>query len=235
MRLSNPNAEGMNQKTRVENELAIISLASAALSGFEPHVVPAVYAWASAATESSQGWILQELMLGTPVDDTFDIMDLQQKQQTFAQMAKMLKALQDYQLPESITDFGGVTFDDTGRIVSTAMTSVGAGPWSSYEASFKSRLEVALKKVDANPYIQGWRTNGVRERLDAFVERGIPAQFESLSSKQDRVIIHGDYSELFHEPPLGPSSSIVKLIILRSCSRQQSPIRCHVGAHHSTA
>lgn len=90
-------------------------------------------------------------MLGTPVDDTFDIMDLQQKQQTFAQMAKMLKALQDYQLPESITDFGGVTFNDTGRIVSTAMTSVGAGPWSSYEASFKSRLEVALKRQTQIP------------------------------------------------------------------------------------
>lgn len=79
--------------------------------------------------------------------------------------------------------FGGVTFDDTGHIVSTAMTSVGVGPWSSYEASFEGRLEVALQKADANPYIQGWRANGVRGRLDAFVERGVPAQFETLGSK----------------------------------------------------
>ncbi|KFY05764.1 hypothetical protein V492_08313 [Pseudogymnoascus sp. VKM F-4246] len=74
------------------------------------------------------------------------------------------------------------------------MTSVGAGPWPTYETSFKGRLKVALRKVDANPYIKGWPANGVRERLDAFVERGVPAQFEGLDSKQDRVIIHADFT-----------------------------------------
>ena len=137
-------------------------------------------------------------MPGTPVDDSFDIMDHQEKKQIFAQMAKLLKALQDYQLPESITDFGGVTFDDTGRIVSTAMTSVGIRSWPSYEASFKGRLEVALK-ADANPHIQGWRANGVRECLDAFAEHGISAQYESRSSKKDRVIVHADFSEWYIE------------------------------------
>ncbi|KAF4634752.1 hypothetical protein G7Y89_g3359 [Cudoniella acicularis] len=193
-RLTNPDTEGMNQTTRVENEVATIALASAALAGFVPHVVPSVYAWGSAAIESSQGWIIQELMPGAPVDESFDAMDLEQKRQIFAQMAKLLKSLQDYELPESIASFGGVTFDDTGRPISTAMTSVGAGPWSSYEASFKGRLEVALQKADANPYIKGWRANGVRQRLDAFVERGVPAQFEALGSKQDRVIIHADFT-----------------------------------------
>jgi hypothetical protein len=55
---------------------------------------------------------------------------------------------------------------------------------------------VALQKADANPYIKGWRANGMRERLDAFVERGVLAQFETLGSKQDWVIIHADFSEL---------------------------------------
>lgn len=204
MRLTNPDAEGMNPKTRVENEVAIISLASAALGGFEPHVEPFVYAWASVATEFSQDWILQELMPGTPLDETFDDMDLQEQKKILAQMAKLLKALQDYQLPESIEGFGGMTFDQVGRIVSTAMTSVGAGPWPSYEASFQGRLEVALQKADANPYIRGWRANGVRERLDAFLERGVPAQFKSLSSKQDKVIVHADFSGLLIGLILGP-------------------------------
>lgn len=136
-------------------------------------------------------------MPGAPVNESFDAMNLQQKCQIFAQMAKLLKSLQDYKLPNSITGFGGVTFDDAGHNVSTAMTSVGAGPWPSYEASFKGRLEVALRKADANPYINGWHANGVRECLDAFVERGIPAQFETLCSKDDRVIVHADFSKLF--------------------------------------
>ncbi|KAF2787366.1 hypothetical protein K505DRAFT_343006 [Melanomma pulvis-pyrius CBS 109.77] len=181
-RLTNPDAEGMNPETRVENEVAIITLASAALKSFTPHVVPSVYAWGSAATKSSQGYILQELMMGTP------------KRQIFAQMAKMLKSLQDFQLPESIVEFGGVTFDETGSIVSTAMTSVGAGPWPSYESSFRGRLEVALKKADENPYIKGWHGNGVRERLNAFVDRGMPAQFQTLRSKEEKTIVHADFT-----------------------------------------
>lgn len=43
MRLTNPATEGMNMANRVENEVAIISLASAALDNFQPHVMPRVY------------------------------------------------------------------------------------------------------------------------------------------------------------------------------------------------
>lgn len=210
-RLTNPNAEGMNQTTRVENEVATIALASDALAGFVPHVVPSVYAWGSAAIKSSQGWIIQELMPGAPVDESFDAMDLQQKCRIFAQMAQLLKSLQAYKLPNSITGFGGVTFDDAGHIISAAMTSVGAGPWPSYEASFKGRLEVALRKADENPYIKGWRANGVRERLDAFVERGIPAQFETLCSKDDRVIVHADFTtnNVLFDPTSGRITALI--------------------------
>lgn len=186
----------MNQKTRVENEVAIISLAASALSSFEPHVVPSVYGWGSAATPSSQGWILQELMPGTPVDESFESMHLDRKKNILAQMAKFLKALQDFRLPESITEYGGVTFDDSGRIVSTSMTSVGSGPWPSYEAHFRDRLQLALQNADANPYIRGWHANGVRQRLDAFLKSGVPEQFESLESKHDKAIVHADFSKL---------------------------------------
>ncbi|OCL06955.1 hypothetical protein AOQ84DRAFT_409907 [Glonium stellatum] len=202
VRLANPDAEGMHRETRVENEVAIISLAAAALKDFQPYVVPSVYAWGSAAAESSYGWTIQELMPGAPVDEAFPLMDLQQKKQIFAQMAKLLKALQEYQLPETIIAFGGVTFNENGRIVSAAMPTVGKGPWPSYEASFRGRIEEAFWKADANPYIQGWRSNGIRDRLDAFVERGLSAQFKLLETKQDKSIIHADFnpSNLLFDP-----------------------------------
>lgn len=69
---------------------------------------------------------------GTPLDETFDTMDLHQKEQILAQTAKMLKALQDCQLPGSITGFGSVTFDGNGRNVTTAILALGSdlGPHS---------------------------------------------------------------------------------------------------------
>ncbi|EPE34180.1 Protein kinase-like (PK-like) [Glarea lozoyensis ATCC 20868] len=193
-RLTNSAADGMHMATRVENEVAIISLASAALAGITPHVVPSVYAWSGAAGEGSQGWMIQEFMSGVPLNESYEAMSLDEKRGVFAQIARILKGLQDYKLPESITDFGGVTFDDDGRVISAAMTTVGAGPWESYEASFKGRLKVALEKADGNPYIKGWRANGIRQRLDAFVESGVSKQFEGLESKEERVIVHADFT-----------------------------------------
>ncbi len=200
VRLTNPATEGMSMANRVENEVAIISLAAAALDNFHPHVVPRVYGWGSAAGPSAdddkpaQGWILQELMPGRPLVDFFAGMQLGQKKVVFAQMAALLKGLQSYKLPESITGFGGVTFDDAGRIVSAPMPTVGAGPWVSYEGHFKGRLEVALRKATDNEYIKGWEANGLRARLDKFVAEGVPVQFRDLDSKEERVVTHADFS-----------------------------------------
>lgn len=195
MRLTNPDAEGMHAPTRVENEVAIISLAATALSRFNPHVVPSVYGWGSAAPPSEQGWILQELMPGAPVDETYDSMSLEEKKGILSQMASFLKALQDFQIPQSIQRYGGVTFDANSQIVSTAMTSVDSGPWASYEDYFTDRLQRGLQRADSNPYIKGWHANGVRKRLDAFVASGIPAQFKALESKLDMSIVHADFSK----------------------------------------
>ncbi|KAL4797171.1 hypothetical protein BDV19DRAFT_387703 [Aspergillus venezuelensis] len=147
------------------------------LASFDPHVVPSVYGWGSAAGNAgtAQGWILQDFMPGTSLDEIFRDMSHEEKAGAFAQMAALLKALQDYQLPQNLT-FGGVTFDGKGQVLSTAMTSVGAGPWSSYEDSFKSRLKVALQKADADSHIQGWRANGIRD------------------SKEEKTIVHADFS-----------------------------------------
>lgn len=207
LRISNPDAEGMYSATRVENEVAILNLASAALHHVEPAVVPRVFAWGSASTAGSLGWILQERMRGAPVDEDFGAMSLEQKHGIVTQMAEILKALQDYKLPEGITGWGGATFDGQGRIVSAGMPSVGFGPWGSFEDSYRGRLHTAIQRADANPYFQGWRANGVRERLDAFIERGLPAQFAALAFKSDRVIVHADFSmtslhNLYPSPPL---------------------------------
>jgi hypothetical protein len=199
LRLTNSDAEGMHPATRVENEVALILLASEALCNFQPPVVPRIYGWGSAA--SGQGWTLQELLPGEPLDEAFESMSLDEKRRILAQMAELLKGLQGFSLPDTVKGFGGVTYDGSGAIVSAAMPSVGAGPWSSLEESFKRRLEVALAKADENQYIKGWRANGLRERLEAFVAKGVPEQLEALGSRADRVIVHADFSEGSSPPP----------------------------------
>ncbi|KAI1426792.1 kinase-like domain-containing protein [Xylaria sp. FL1777] len=212
LRLSNPDAADMHQQTRVQNEVGLLNLAGAALEHLEPAVVPFVFGWGGASSEEGPGWILQELMPGTPLHSAFrGTMSLEQKRGVLSQMAALLKALQDYALPGSITGWGGVTFDESGTIVSAPMSSVGAGPWCSLEECFRGRLQAALRQADASPLLRGWRDNGVRERVDAFVERGLSAQFLDLTSKEDRTIVHADLTpdNLLYDPATGRITALL--------------------------
>jgi len=67
----------------------------------------------------------------------------------------------------------------------------------SLEDSFRDRLKVSVAKADTNPYIRSWSVNSVRERIDAFLENGLLVQFSYLTSKQDKAIVHVDFSESF--------------------------------------
>ncbi|KAI0439383.1 phosphotransferase enzyme family-domain-containing protein [Xylaria telfairii] len=211
VRLSNPDAHGMYQETRVQNEVGVLALASAALAHIKPNVVPRVFGWGS-ANGQRPGWILQELMPGAPLLDVFSAtMSLDQKKGILAQMARLLKGLQDYPLPKSITGWGGVTFDDAGAIVSAPMTTVGAGPWFSLEDAFRDRLRVTLRSADASPHLCGWRENGVRARVDAFIERGLSAQLADLESREDRTIVHADFTpdNLLYDPATGRITALL--------------------------
>jgi hypothetical protein len=77
------------------------------------------------------------------------------------------------------------------------MTTVGSGPWSSYEAFFQDRVKLALHESRDNTYINGWKANGIQERLEKFLESGIAAQFQSFESEHDRAIVHADFSKCY--------------------------------------
>ena len=207
LRLSNIDAEGMHYEPRVQNEVGMLTLASAALRRIKPAVVPRVFGW-NGASHEEQGWILEEMMSGVPIAEAFGAMSLGQKKRILAQIAEMLKALQEYPLPSSIEGWGGVAFDDSGAIVSAPMTSVGAGPWSSFEGFFRSCLEAGLTEADSNPHLQGWRVNGVRERVERFITHGLPTQFRHLVSKQNKIIVHADFSKYLGSFPTSQSLSV---------------------------
>jgi hypothetical protein len=87
-------------------------------------------------------------MPGVPLDGTLSEKHLDQKKAILAKIAAFLKTLQCSQLPESVKQYGGVTFEEDGRITSSAMTSVSSGPWDSYESYFRDHLERALEREE---------------------------------------------------------------------------------------
>ncbi|KAM0157529.1 hypothetical protein ACHAPG_004652 [Botrytis cinerea] len=69
-------------------------------------------------------------------------------------LARDAPTLQDYQLPESIHNFGGASFDRNSAILSGPMKTAGAGTWDSLEKSCRECLKAALAKTDKNLYIR---------------------------------------------------------------------------------
>ncbi|KAM7185525.1 hypothetical protein V8F33_012335 [Rhypophila sp. PSN 637] len=192
IRLRNPDAESMHQETRVQNEVAILTLASAALRHIEPNIVPWVFGWGPGALQGPSK-------------------SLEEKKNILGQMARILKGLQDYPLPSSIQGWGGLTFDDNGVIISSPMPSVGAGPWPSLEESYRARLKVALGRVEENPHLKGWHFNGIRERIEKFIESGLAKQLAELESSHERAIIHADFTSdnLLYDPETGRITALL--------------------------
>ena len=190
IRLPNP-ISGYNDKIRVQNEVAALSIARDALQAKFPDFVPRVYGWGSA--RNGHGWILQEHMAGKPLLDDFHQMSDDDKAFMLGQMADVLTILQRYQLPTTIKDYEGLDFGPSGEYVSAPMSILNAGPFTTYAGLVKATIQSKLAKADTDPQVQGWRANGVRARLDKFIAEGFHVAMENMGNFP-KVLVHADFS-----------------------------------------
>ncbi|KAI9760940.1 MAG: hypothetical protein M4579_001316 [Chaenotheca gracillima] len=189
VRLSNA-AAGLNDLNRVQNEVAVMSLMRDALSTLPTQIVPAVYGWASAANQ--QGWILQQYMAGKPLDAEFENMDFPKKRNVLRQMAEILVRIQQYGLPGTIKEYGGLNFDESGNVISGPLTVLHGGPFQTYEALYRESLRLQLATADKNSVVRGWQSKGVRQRLENFAAHGIKPIMQDVDSR--KVLVHGDFT-----------------------------------------
>ncbi|OHE96826.1 phosphotransferase enzyme family protein [Colletotrichum orchidophilum] len=206
MRIANPKAEGIVQETRVENEVAAIHLARQGLVSYKPEIaglVPALYDWRpyrpseagekGAGEGGRYGWSLMEFKEGVPLDTVFRDLDDGEKSDVLGQIADVVTGIQRAPLPEGIRSHGGLTIDARGEIVGGRMTTLKGGPWETYSDFWKARLALRLEDADASPALEGWRPNGVRERVDGFLESGLERYLEGSGVDVGRrALIHGD-------------------------------------------
>lgn len=102
-----------------------------ALSIYDPNLVPEVYGWNSAA--EGQGWIVEQCMPGEPLDKAFPTLAPLQQRDILSQLAQVFKMIQKYELPSTITKYGGIGFGEKGAIVSGPITFPWGGPFDKYE------------------------------------------------------------------------------------------------------
>lgn len=197
VRICNPKAGGLSQGNRVENEVAAIYLAREGLRAYKPELaelVPCVYAWeAASSAEDNMGWILMDYKEGVQLDAHFKSLDESNQALILEQMADTFTGVQKASVPKQMTQLSGISIDADGKMAIGEMTTADGGPWSSYIEFWKSKLAEPLEGADKSSVIGGWKKNGTRDRIDAFISTGLAAVIEP-SDGLGRVLVHGDFS-----------------------------------------
>lgn len=194
MRISK-NDVSLEDAVRVPNEVAFMTLIRDALSlSFPRPIVPLCFGWADKAT--GRGWILEEFKEGDVLSqDALTTLDAEKRGFVFEQVARIVKGLQDYELPKTLDTYGGVGFDAEGGMVGAKMVLPCGGPFASYGALLRAMCEWQLAASDRSDIVGGWRENGLRERLDKFLAEGIEVSLAKVP--EDRpTVIHADISRL---------------------------------------
>jgi hypothetical protein len=179
---------------RVENEVGMMLLFRQALANHHlGHLIPDVYGWGSA--EGGQGWILQEFKHGSQLDRVFETASDQLKQSILTQMADIVYAMQAFEVPQTVTEYGGVSFSPAGELVSGPMTTLSKGPFQTYAQSYKVFFEQQLTASDKSPVLNGWQEDGLRARLMRFCADQLP-DMTSAFDDSTKMIAHSDFSKL---------------------------------------
>jgi hypothetical protein len=175
-----------------------MSLMREALVGYDEDLIPQVYAW-NPSSEGGRGWILQEFKQGVQLDQAFGDLNQDHQRDLVRQIARVFKIIQDYRLPSSARGFGGLTFDSSGNIVTGPTTIPCGGPFHEFHHMYVQMLRRQLDESDTSERLQGWRRNGLRDRLDRLAAEGI-AQLVKNNSFPRPTLVHGDFSA--SSPPI---------------------------------
>ena len=192
LRMPNP-ASGYNDEVRVEKEIAALALARDALGSELAHLVPDVYAWSS-AQNAQQGWMLQEFMPGKELSEDFDSLSEHDQTAMLRQMAEILVCFQRLQLPPGVDAYGSITFSGDGDIISCPPSTQGDASHQSLAALMVAKIKSSLEVASKSTRMDGWKPNGVRERLEQFLDGGLSTVIARVP-QLDKTLVHGDFSE----------------------------------------
>lgn len=197
-RIPRPNAP-FNQSIRVQNSVAAAELARKGLllKGLPASIVPSVYAWSTLGPDTEGvGWILEEHMPGVGnAEFEFYAWKPEIQKRVLHQIADILAAVQQLELPDSVTGYGSLGYDDKGNMIGVPLiVEPFTGPYNSLSDYYTDRLEISLKDAERSPLVNGWHGK-IRPRIDSFVKGQFNEILEKMTATgSKRVLIVGDMS-----------------------------------------
>ncbi|KAG5944994.1 hypothetical protein E4U53_006770 [Claviceps sorghi] len=193
----------LEDAARVRNEVAFLFLARDALLPENASLIPLVFDWSDDLSDFSFRWILEEWKAGESVTpEKLGTLDEEVRRQVLDQLAAVLHAFQTYQLPSTVTGFGGLTFDDDGVIKSGPSTIPCGGPFPSYAAFLRGMCQWQLAASERSTHLKGWSAYPkLRARIDAFFADGLDDVIAKVPAQRP-TMVHADlhFANLLFDP-----------------------------------
>ncbi|KAL3294812.1 phosphotransferase enzyme family protein [Colletotrichum asianum] len=188
MRFSDP-ASMLNEEIRVQNEVAVMSLAREALEHHDTSLVPEVYGWRPFSERV--GWTLIEFKQGVPLGDKFPTLDSEKKRDLLRQIAQVFKHFQKYKPPESARTFGGLNFGPDGSLIGGPTPIAGGGPCTTLSDLYQEYFKTQIGFADKCDIVRGWGDSDLRTRLDQFGAKGLKSLVSRVEARP--TLVHGDF------------------------------------------
>jgi len=173
--------------------------------GLPASIVQRVYAWSTSGPDpDGVGWILEEHMPGIGnAEFLFYTWTPEIQKRVLHQMADILAAIQQLELPDTVTGYGSLGYNEKGDIINVPLiVEPFTGPYNSFSDYYTDRLEISLKDAERSPLVDGWHGN-IRPRIDSFVQGRFNEILEKVTNDgSKRVLIIGDMSTQLLSWPL---------------------------------
>jgi hypothetical protein len=175
----------LNNAVRVKNEVSAITLMRDALSSHDSGLV---------LEAEGHGWIIEERMHGQALYKSFPTMLLENQKDILRQIAQLFKAIQSYDLPHTITGYGGLAFGAKGGVISGATTIWFGGPFDASKEMHPQIFEKQLELAETTQLVNGWKETRLSGSVSGYSNLEVLKRFSKITVTR-LTLVHGDVSE----------------------------------------
>jgi hypothetical protein len=137
-----------------------------------------------------------EYLSGDLLVSKWEDLPLQENEALVGEIAKIFKVVQDIDLPAGVDSYGPLTIID-GNIVSGEHFEYHGGPLKTNTEWWTARFNENLTNASTSSLLNGWQANGLRARVENFINEKVPAIASVLDSTKPTLI----HSDLGNVPP----------------------------------
>ncbi|KAJ7118886.1 hypothetical protein C8R44DRAFT_878419 [Mycena epipterygia] len=142
-------------------------------------------------------WMVEGKLPGVPMDEAWKIADPSVRVSMLEALADVFAKLKGIPVPGGPgSRFGGLGYDAAGKIV-LGPTCLGydEGPFATAKDHYKAWIGGQWEDAKKNPRTDGWKVDGLNERIEKFVRGGLDSALACLDGC-DLVFIHADFGFL---------------------------------------